>query len=76
VIPSLHHKQMVTNVRFSGAFCIDPFNRMDTRLPDFCILADCHPLECVEISIIRPGGLAVPREGIVGIAGFSRNLAM
>jgi len=76
VIPLLHHEQMVTNVRFSGAFCIDPLDRIDTRLPDFSILADCHPLECVEISIIRPRGLAVPRESIVGIAGVSRNLVM
>jgi len=49
VIPSLHHEQMAPHVRFSGAFFIDPSNRMETRLLDFRILADCHPLVCVEI---------------------------
>ena len=49
MITSLHHEQMAPHVRFSGAFCIDPSNRMETRLLDFCILADCHPLVCVEI---------------------------
>jgi len=49
VIPSLHHEQIAPHVRFNGAFCIDPSNRMETRLLDFRILADCHPLMCVEI---------------------------
>jgi len=40
---------MAPHVRFSGAFCIDPSNRMETRLLDFRILADCHHLVCVEI---------------------------
>jgi len=47
MIPALHHHQMAPHVRFSGAFCIDPSNRMETRLLDFRILA-CHPLLCVK----------------------------
>jgi len=49
VIPSLHYDQMALQVMFSGAFCIDPSNRMETRLLDFLILADYHPLLRVEI---------------------------
>jgi len=49
VIPSLHREQMAPHVRFSGAFCIDPSKVMETRLLDFSILVDCHPLVCVEI---------------------------
>jgi len=49
VIPLLHHEQVAPHVRFSGAFSIDPSNRMETRLLDFRILADCHPLVHVEI---------------------------
>jgi len=30
-------------------FCIDSSNRMETRLLNFRILLDCHPLVCVEI---------------------------
>jgi len=56
VIPSLHHEQMAPQVKFSGAFCIDPSNRMETRLLDFRILADCHPVVCVEISSRRSSG--------------------
>jgi len=35
----LYHEQMVSHTRFSGVFCIDPLNRMETRLRDFRILA-------------------------------------
>ena len=49
MIPSLHQEQIAPNVRFSGTFCIDPLNRMENRLLDFRILADCHPLVCVKI---------------------------
>ena len=56
MIPSLHHEQMTTHVRFSGAFCIDPSIRMETRLVDFCILADYHPLVCAEILSRRSSG--------------------
>ena len=49
MILSLHHEQMAPHVRFSGAFSIDPLNRLETWLFDFCILADCQPLVCVEI---------------------------
>jgi len=47
--PSLHHAQMAPHMRFSGAVCIDPSNRMETLLFDFRILTDCYPLVCVEI---------------------------
>ena len=49
VIPLLHHEQVAPHVRFSGAFSIDPSNRMETRLFDFRILANSHPLVRVEI---------------------------
>jgi len=45
----MHHEQMEPHVRFSGVIYIDPSNRMETCLLDFRILADCHPLVCVEI---------------------------
>jgi len=51
MIPLLN---MAPHVRFSGAFCINPSNRMETRLLDLQIVcdlaewfhnfADCHPL--------------------------------
>jgi len=56
VISLLHHEQMASQVRFSGAFCIDPSNRMETLLLDFRILADCHPLVCVEIPLRGSSG--------------------
>ena len=40
---------MTPHVRFIGALNIDPLNKMETWLAGLRILADCHPLVCVEI---------------------------
>jgi len=71
MIPSQHHEQMAPHGRFSGAFCNDPSNRMETRLFDFRILANSHPLVRVHFGNEFDGGEGVEeaRGGVRGGQG-------